>query len=377
MKIYKNEKGKWCYSFICNGRRVRKVVGLSKQEAEAVACEARNKIKREGFGIKGDAGTVYFEDFAREFVAKQKFVRPNTRRSHLTCLNAVLKSDLFQGKRLGDITTEAIAKYHAERGESWMVSANRELGFLKLIFKRALEWGKVSRNPAAIVKKFPEPKNRLRFLTDDEADRLLLAASPRLAPFLTILLTTAMRPHEVFALHWAHDSWETENDLEVSVVSIEKKVIFIPGALAKNHKDREVPLSKELLALFKALPRDPASTKVFPWNSVPKSFRTAVKAARLKGVDLYTLKHTAASRMIRAGVDLVTVTELIGHADVKTTMIYCHSSVDTKREAVEKLSRIYVPGKGSSDAPDKSETPAKNSAINGAAPVVNASYSSN
>jgi integrase len=179
-----------------------------------------------------------------------------------------------------------------------------------------------------------------------------------MAPFLTILLTTAMRPHEVFALHWEHDGWETERDLKVSIISLEKKTIFIPGALAKNHKDREVPLSTELLALFKALPRDPSSLKVFPWNSVPKSFRTAVKAARLKGVDLYTLKHTAASRMIRAGVDLVTVTELIGHADVKTTMIYCHSSAETKREAVEKLSGIYAARKPQADAAPDPPKPA-------------------
>jgi len=320
---------------------------------------------------------VLFETFALEFIGKQSLARPNTRRAYLNCLSSLLRSDRFKDRKLQDITTEAIATYYAERAGERLVSANREIGFLKLVFKRALEWGKVSRNPAALVKRFPEPKNKLRILTDDEAERLLAAANPRLAPFLTVLLTTAMRPHEVFALRWAHEGWETEDDLKVSIVCLEKRVVFIPGALAKNHKDREVPLSKELLSLFKVLPRDPASAKVFPWNSVPKSFRAAVQAARLKGVDLYTLKHTAASRMIRAGVDLVTVTELIGHADVKTTMIYCHSSSDTKREAVEKLSWIYVPGRRPSDVPDKPESTAEISAIPVAAPVVNSSYLSN
>ena len=342
---------KWYFDFTFHGRRIRQFAGYTKAQARNTLAKLRIEQLDERLGFKKPGqGDTLFEDFAGEFITKQRLVRPNTRRSHQTSLNALLKSAQFKGKKLGEITTEAVAKYHAERAENWMVSANRELGFLKLIFKRALEWDKVSQNPAARVKKLPEPKNKLRILTDDEADRLLMAASPHLAPFLTILLTTAMRPHEAFALHWPHDGWDTEKGLEVSIVSLEKRVIFIPGALAKNHRDREVPLSKELLALFEELPRDPASTKVFPWNSVPKSFRTAVKAARLKGVDLYTLKHTAASRMIRAGVDLITVTELIGHADVKTTMIYCHSSGETKREAVEKLSRIYVPGKERADA---------------------------
>jgi hypothetical protein len=58
--------------------------------------------------------------------------------------------------------------------------------------------------------------------------------------------------------------------------------------------------SEELLALFNELPRDPSSNKMFPWGSVQKSFRAAVKAARLKNMNLYTLKHTAARRMIKA-----------------------------------------------------------------------------
>ncbi len=342
--------GKWYVDFTFRGRRIRQFGGYTKEQARNTLAKLRiGKLDEELGYKKPEKDDVLFKDFAQEFIDKNKVARPKTRRSHETCLAALLKSDLFNEKKLGEITTEAVAKYHVERGENFMVSANRELGFLKLIFKRAQEWGRVRENPAARIKKFPEPKNKLRILTDDEADRLLTAASPHLAPFLTILLTTAMRPHEVFALHWEHDGWETERDLKVSIVSLERKTIFIPGALAKNHKDREVPLSKELLALFRALPRSPASLKVFPWNSVPKSFRAAVKAARLKGVDLYTLKHTAASRMIRAGVDLVTVTELIGHADVKTTMIYCHSSAETKREAVEKLSGIYAKAKDPAD----------------------------
>lgn len=316
--------------------------GYTKEQARNALAKLRIKRLDEKRGFKKPGqGDTLFEDFVDSFITKHSLGRPKTRVFHRMCLNSLLKSDLFKGKRLSKITTESVAKYHAERGADWKVSANRELGFLKLIFQRAVEWGEVSQNPAALVKKYPEPKNKLRILTDEEAVRLLEAAKPHLVPFLTILLTTAMRPHEAFALHWEHDGWDTEKGLKVSVVSLKKKIIFIPGALAKNHKNREVPLSKELVAMFEALRRDSKSGKVFPWNSAPKSFRAAVTSAKLKDVDLYTLKHTAASRMVRAGVDLITVTELIGHSDVKTTMIYCHSSSETKREAVEKMSRIY------------------------------------
>ena len=47
--------------------------------------------------------------------------------------------------------------------------------------------------------------------------------------------------------------------------------------------------------------------------------------------------------MIEAGVDVVTVSEILGHSDLKITLRYCHSSTKTKREAVAALSRIYLP----------------------------------
>lgn len=349
--------GKWYVDFTYKGKRIRQFGGYTKEQARNALAKLRIERLDERLGFKKtEQGDTLFEDFVDGYITKHSLGRPKTRVFHRMCLNSLLKSDLFKGKRLSEITTESVAIYHAERGADCKVSANRELGFLKMIFQRAVEWGEVSQNPAALIKKYPEPKNKLRILTDTEAVCLLKAAKPELVPFLTLLLTTAMRPHEVFALHWEHDGWETEKGLKVSVVSLKKNIIFIPGALSKNHKNREVPLSKKLVAMFEALPRDIKSGKVFPWNSTPKCFRSAVTSAKLKDVDLYTLKHTAASRMIRDGVDLITVTELIGHSDVKTTMIYCHSSSETKREAVEKMSEIYLPTQISDDEPSAPAT---------------------
>jgi len=131
--------------------------------------------------------------------------------------------------------------------------------FLPLVSCQAA--GRVGRVDArvCVVKQFREPKNRLRILTDDEIARLLEAAEPRLVPFLKVLLTTAVRSHEALALHWPHDGWDTEKGFGVSVVSLKKGVIFIPAALAKNRRDRVIPLSMELMDLFEALPRDPKS----------------------------------------------------------------------------------------------------------------------
>jgi integrase len=339
----KQTDDKWYVDFTAQGKRIRQFGGYTKAQARNTLAKLRIERldKRLGFKKPEQRGTL-FEDFAEEFIAKHSKGRPKTREAQAVCLRALLNSDLFKGKGLADITTESIARYHADRGADRPVSANREIGFLKQIFQRAVEWGELDRNPAALVKKFHEPKNRLRILTDEEVERLLNAAGPRLAPFLKVLLTTAMRPHEALALSWAHDGWDADKGLAVSIVDLEKRVIFIPARLAKNHKDRAIPLSPEHIALFDALPRNLKSGKVFPWSQTPVGFRAAVDAAKLKDVVLYTCKHTAASRMIRAGIDIVTVSELIGHSDPKMTLRYCHSSLETKQEAVNTLSRIYL-----------------------------------
>jgi hypothetical protein len=103
--------------------------------------------------------------------------------------------------------------------------------------------------------------------------------------------------------------------------------------------------------MFEGLQRDSKSDKIFPWADCPGIFQDAVKAAKLKNVTLYTLKHTAASRMIRAGVDIVTVSEILGHSDIKQTIRYCHSDGESKREAIERVSRIYFQAPKVADAP--------------------------
>ena len=116
-------------------------------------------------------------------------------------------------------------------------------------------------------------------------------------------------------------------------------------------------MSDELVEMFRGIPREAKSSKVFPWCSCPKAFNAAVKAVKLKNVSIYTLKHTAASRMIRAGVDIVTVSEILGHSDIKMTMRYCHSEGASKRDAIEKVSRVYFKSAPAVDAPAAAAQP--------------------
>ncbi len=72
-------------------------------------------------------------------------------------------------------------------------------------------------------------------------------------------------------------------------------------------------------------------------QSVTRSFRTALLAAGIKPCRFHDLRHTFATNLVLGGVDLVTVKELLGHADIAMTMRYAHPSPETKRKAVDAL----------------------------------------
>ncbi len=356
MKPERNLKridGNWTVDIEVKGKRLRRSF-QTKTEAKIALAVLKNQRAMQRLGVEvpeTKSHDLIFADFAEKVLAGLGHLRRQTKKDMRNGLNIILRSELFKGKRLSEITTEDVATYHANRGVDRKPSANAELGLMKMIFRRAIEWGELTRNPAGPVKHFRLQTNKLRILTDDEAALLLQAASPALVPLLRLQMTTGMRPHESFALHWEHDGWDTERGLHTSIVDFRKKVIFIPGLLAKNHKDREVPLSPELYEMFIAMRRDSTSDKVFPWANTPRAFMETVKAVGLKNVTFYTLKHTAASRMIKAGVNIVTVSKILGHSDIKMTMIYCHSDAEDERDAIEKVSRIYFKGAPAIDAP--------------------------
>lgn len=331
----------------------------TKEEARGYLALVRSRKAARRLGIdvpEAKGADPLFKDFAERVILTGD-LRPHTVKDREIGLRVILRSPLFAGRRLSEISVDDISAYVAERGAVARSSANAELTLLKMIFRRALQRGEIQRSPAAAVKPFRIPLTRLRILSDDEWTLLLSAAAAPIVPLLRLLVTSAMRPHEAFALHWARDGWDTERGLKTSILDLSRKLIFIPSALAKNHKDREVPLSPELVTMFEGLQLGAfTGGKVFGWTHCPKGFGQAVKAAGLKNVSLYVLRHTAASNWINKDrIDIVTVSELLGHSDIKMTMRYCHSNKDSKREAVERASRRIFKAAAPADAPTDPE----------------------
>lgn len=236
--------------------------------------------------------------------------------------------------RLDEITQQEVAKWLAEKRESGLAPATVEK--IRVTFSRSFELALAWNVPGAHnpVRGLPRPKYsnaRARYLSGAEAERLRSAMqrskNPLLKDIVWLLLLTGARVSEL--LHAKRADVDTE-----------RKVWFIPDS--KTGKSRHVPLSQAAVEIIGQLPiyekcdlllPNPKTKK--PFVSIKHAWETARDAAKLPGLRIHDLRHSTASFMINAGVDLYAVGRVLGHADHKSTMRYSHLANDTLMAAVE------------------------------------------
>ena len=228
-------------------------------------------------------------------------------------------------------------------------TVNRELATLSHLLNKAVEWGWTERQPAKI-RKLKEDNGRIVYLSQVQAMALLEGArsdqNRQIYPFILIGLRTGMRKSEILAIRREH-------------VNLDARSIYVPAAKAGA---RTQPISADLASfLTEYIDTLPKGT---PWLfpsvgalhghtvDVRKAFVRAVTAAGLdpKQVVRHTLRHTAITHLVQAGVDLPTVKRISGHKTMAMVERYAHQSGSHIAEAMDKLDNRYRPKKRSARA---------------------------
>ncbi len=208
---------------------------------------------------------------------------------------------------------------------------NRHFAFLRHVLMLAVKDSKLTQNPVSGLKFFPEVK-RTRFLAEDELVRLRGVMQQGDWELVAFAIETGLRRGEQFGLRWDQ-------------VDLENGVLTLP--LPKGGKTRHVPLSEEAKAILRSFGSFLRSAWVFPGLKdvtqpmdsrafLRRSFEPGLRKAGIVGVCWHSLRHTAASRRVMAGVDLVSVKEILGHRDIQTTLRYAHLAPGHLRDAVNR-----------------------------------------
>jgi integrase len=243
---------------------------------------------------------------------------------------------------------------------------NRDVAALRAALSRAVDWGSLSAHPLARMKPTSEDGSAVvRYLSGDEEQRLRAALVDRdnarraaresanawrrqrqydawaaygeytdyLTALVLVALNTGLRRGELLQLCWRD-------------VQLEQRVLTVRGEGAKTGQTRHVPLNTEAVKVMKTW--KPTATEegwfVFsgdssmtPLTEARKAWEGVLRRAKIRSFRFHDLRHTFASKLVMAGVDLNTVRELLGHRKIAMTLRYAHLAPQHKAAAVERL----------------------------------------
>ena len=344
MGIYKKKGSKYFMMTKCiNGIKYFQSTGTNyKTEAQAVyerwASELRQQADNGGIvkkeEIKPAAETdVYFSELAERYI---DWVKGRQKSYNVKKYIVKILAGRFKNMRLTCFNYDVLESVQTDYIQKDFKPAyiNKIITILKHMFTKALDWELIDEEILKKVRKVKLLKGeikRLRYLSDEEAERLVINCEPYLKPIVITALNTGMRRGEIFGLTW------DRVDLKNSIILLDK---------TKNGERREVPINDNLYEILNSIVRRLDVPYVFfnpktlkPYDNLKRSFATALSKSHILDFRFHDLRHTFASQLIMKGVDLVTVKELLGHKDIKMTLRYSHLSHAHIKNAVNVLNK--------------------------------------
>jgi integrase len=216
-------------------------------------------------------------------------------------------------------------------------SNNKITNILKHMFNKATEWEIVGSETLKRIRKVKPLKDegkRLRYLSIEECNALINVCDNHLKPIVVTALNTGMRRGEILNLRW------DQVDLKHGFILLDR---------TKNGERREIPINRTLEALFldKSLIRRIDIPYVFydpvtgnPYQEVKRSYHTALRKAKIIDFHFHDLRHTFASHLVMSGVDITTVSRLLGHKSLSMTLRYSHLAPSHMVKAVDVLDTV-------------------------------------
>jgi integrase len=268
--------------------------------------------------------------------------KASTRRDYAAQWQNVIQPK-FGSTLVSEMKRGDVEKFHKDR-RSTPYQANRILALLSRLMNMAenWEWRSQGTNPCRYVERFEE-KGRERYLSLSEIGDISTAIDaliesnelwPEAGNAIKLLLLTAARVTEITQARW---DW----------VDFDAQVLALPDSKTGRRPVYLSPTAVELLKSQKANTRDKNSDYIFPGraegealHNLRKPWGRVCAAAKIEGVRLHDLRHTAASIAAGQGVSLPIIGRLLGHRQAQTTQRYAHVDTDPALKAATTVGDI-------------------------------------
>ena len=259
---------------------------------------------------------------------------------------------------LNTITQHDFEKYISHKKINSPKGFKVDVRTLRAMFNKFIEWNYIMNNPLTKIKFAKTQSAALKYLTNDEFERVMLKVENKLIEdFCRVAFDTGMRLSELVFLRWVNvdlikkvivvgDEVFTTKSRRHRIVPMSVKVFLILDARYRMLERKNTPLPPETSS-GQALSRGDYKNQYVFGKSVSshytgdyfsKKFKEACRAAGIdEGIHLHSLRHSAATRMAQSGAPIVAVKEILGHSSISTTMIYTHTDLEAMRAAVNLL----------------------------------------
>lgn len=360
--LYQRADGRWAAEIsLPNGKR-KVFYGKTRKEVEKKLRDALNDLEK---GVLPPDGRQTVEQFLNYWLsAVEHDIEPSTFRGYGFHVRRFIKE--FGKVALAKLTPQQVQAFYARLLKQGLAptTTNRTHAIIKGALKDAMRLGLISRNVLDIVRPpryEPAPK---QVLTEEQARQLLKAVrGDRLEALYVLVLATGMREGELFALLWGDVDFES-GSLEVrhglqrtiqgyrmhrpKTRSSKRTIALAPHVVKalQQHRQRQ---EEEKLILGDAW--DCTYDLVFPnafgrpkkpTNFIRKQFPRMLAKAGLPDIDFHDLRHTAATLLLKRGVHIKVVSEMLGHSSISITLqIYAHVLPNMQRDAADMVAKMF------------------------------------
>jgi integrase len=354
------QNGKYHYFYAKTYREVKEKMKDFKEESfDNIATTSNNKEY---------ASEQFLEWLTGEVSAR---VKPSTYESYYRCVYKHILP-FFQKEEnlmIGEDSVFAFVKYIREDSTIAETSKKKIFSIFKIALKEILKTSPELHKLLELVKLPRTECREVQVFSMKEQQKIedaALKSNDACALGIILCFYTGIRLGELCALKWTDIDFESGTMTIMRTVSRIRSFEFegnkteLHVGTPKSRKSiRKIPLPEFLLKLAakSSLNKKDRNCFVFTGNDEPynprrfqKLFKRILKDCQVSDRKFHAIRHTFATRALELGVDIKTVSELLGHSGVSITLnVYAHSLMEHKKAAINKFNDLYVmnTGKGS------------------------------